>query len=340
MEPGKRIGIEITKKCQQKCAMCFHFHADDFNSDYNKPLEEIKSEIIIGKNGGCNQVIGVGWGEPMLHPEIYKLAEFVKSQKMKFSIITNGNLNLDRYKLLYDAGVDHLHLSVHGLGDTLNKITGSPTAAKNQGRLIDWLNENKLPWRSNTTLQHDNYEQLPDIARYCVDRGCKHFVALNFLPHYGWSNKVKEIAVHPGKLQRYIEESIDICESENVMTTIRYQPMCHLKPKYWKFVTNALYVVFDIWEWCYNGIWPNDSEFKMWRNALSLQNAVKIESYPCNTCKALLHCGAWNRNYMQAYDGADLKPVTLVPKEYEKVIHKIGGIFDMNPANNHKGYFR
>jgi len=340
MQPCKKIGIEITKKCINNCNFCFHFNSDDFKSGYDKPLEEIKSEIIIGKEGGCNQVVAVGWGETMMYPDIYNLTKFVNSQKMKFSIITSGNLSLDRYKLLYETGLDHLHISLHGLGDTLNKVTGTKTAAKNQGNLIYWLHEKKLPWRSNTTLQQDNYKQLPDIARYACDHGVKHFVALNFLPHYHNHEDTRKIAVHPEKLQRYIEEAMDICHSEGVMTTIRYQPFCHLKPKYWRYVTNALHVVYDTFEWCYNNIWPNDSYMSMWRNAQSLARGVEIEGFPCSMCKASLHCGKWNRNYMAAYDGADLKPITKVPDEYEKVWDRIGGVFDMNPANSHKGSFR
>lgn len=339
MEPCKRIGIEITKRCNNRCKMCFHYHAEDFNTKYDKPLDEVKAEIIEGKKGGCDQVVVVGWGESMLYSQINELADYVRSENMKFSIITNGNINVSRYEELYLHGLDHLHISLHGIGETLNNIAGSKTNFEKQDALIRYLDKNVLPWRSNTTIQLDNYKELPNLIDYASLFGCEHFVLLNFLPHYGWRDKVKDIAVHPKLLKPYVEEAIDIALENNVMTTLRYFPMCHLDPKYWKYVVNAFYVVYDPFEWCYGGVWPNAKKWDMIRNAKSINDVTRIKEEPCANCKLLGHCAGWNRFYAEAFDGADLKAITEVPDEYKDIVGTLGSLHDLNPANNHRGWF-
>ncbi len=334
MKPCTRQGIDITKRCQWKCKTCFYRYGPDFNTKYDKPVDKILSEALEGKRKGCDSVVITGFGEPMLHPEIKEICKTI-SQEMTLSIITNGGLPLKYYQDCLEY-IDHLHISVHGIGKTLNEIAENPSAGKMQKELLEYLGGQfnpPMPWRSNTTLQKSNYKQLPEIAKFIGDHNARHFVSLGFLPHYEWKDRLKEVAVHPAELRPYIQRAIDTALDMNMYATIRYQPMCHLSPKYWKYVVNARYVVYDPFEWTYY-LQPDATVGDMWINALNVGGSVAIQGDPCNECILQLHCGGWNKVYAAGFGGADLRAVTEIPDEYKEVINIPGGLHDMNPVNS------
>ncbi len=343
LKPCSRVGLDVTKRCNWKCKTCFYRHKKDFNTPYDASLDSLLSQARLGKEKGCDHVVLVGWGEPMLYPQIGELIQKIFEMEMTSSIITNGSLPVTEYEKLYSAGLDHLHISVHGFGKTLESIAGT-SSSLNQEKLLVWLHNNKKKWRSNTTLQKENYKQLPEIASKCVNYSVSHFVMLGFLPHYEWSqdiNKQKEVAVHPEELRRYIEAAADLLEKENTQFTIRYHPLCHLSEKYWKYVVNALYVVYDPWEWCYNNIFPKSGYYEIQKNAFKIANNVAIQGNPCSQCSVKIHCGAWNKVYANAFDGANLKAIKTgeVSEENRKHLNEFGHFFKQNLANSEKGFY-
>lgn len=337
LRPCSRVGLDVTKRCNWKCKTCFYRHKKDFNSPYDVPVESLLSQVKQGKEGGCDHVVLVGWGEPMLYPQIEELIQRISSMNMSSSIITNGSFSPARYQKLYDNGLDHLHISVHGFGKTLENISGNKSSY-NQEILLKWLKETKKKWRSNTTLQKENYKQLSEIAARCIDFGAYHFVMLGFLPHYEWSqdaNKQKEVAVHPEELREWIENTADLLEKTKTQFTIRYHPFCHLSQKYWKYIVNALHVAYDPWEWCYNGIFPSSSKYEILKNAFKIANQVSIQGKPCSQCSAKLHCGGWNKTYANAFEGANLKAIKEEDVKREDAIRlsEFGYFFKQNPIN-------
>lgn len=338
MKPCTRVGLDLTKRCSWRCSHCFYRWAKDFNTNYDKPIDELKAEVSDAFARGCDHAVAVGWGETSLYKHMIEYLEFCNVLGMTTSIITNGCAPTSKYQTFFDAGLDHLHLSVHGLGETLDRIAGVPTASRMQGVTMKWLRDNKLPWRANMTLQQLNYKTAPTVARHCIEHDVFHFVLLGFLPHYEWCGKnLKETIVHPGELRPYLESAIEQCINAGVYCTLRYHPFCHMKPDYWRFITNARYVLFDPWEWDYDHC--GEAPAELWRSALSMGDSVAIKGSPCSECAVQMHCGGWNSIYANAFDGADLKPIKEcdVPRES---LNKIGYFHDLNPANALKGFIR
>jgi MoaA/NifB/PqqE/SkfB family radical SAM enzyme len=335
MKPCSRLGIDLSWRCNVKCKTCFYKYNENFNQKIDKPFENVKAEIDHAVNCGCDHVVAVGQGETTLYPHILDMVAYCKEKGITSSIISNGTTGTKKVDQLFYRGLDHLHLSTHGIDDVLDNILGADCAYGKQIELLNWIKTMNYKWRSNTTLQKDNYKSLLSIAKQNVVYGVSHFVLLGFLPHYEWSqpNKLQEVAVHPKELQPYIEEAIDYLVDHGVYVTLRYHPMCHLQPKYWKYVTNALYVVYDPWEWCYNGIYPNNTAEEMRANAQDVGDTVSIKTEPCISCDLYQHCGGWNKTYADGYNGADLHSIK------DDSVGEFGSIFLQNPANNLKGYF-
>ena len=145
---------------------------------------------------------------------------------------------------------------------------------------------------------------------------------------------MREVAVHPAELRPYIEDAADRLIEAGTYFTIRYQPLCHLAPRYWAYVVNARYVAFDPWEWNYS-LQIHDLE-ALWRDSVACGESTACHE-PCDRCSAYRHCGGWNRVYAEAFSGAGLKAITEPPMIYADVWDTDGGLHNLNPANQLTG---
>ena len=340
MKPCPRVGVELSWRCNWDCKTCFYHFDDRLHKKIDNPWAQTKAEIDGAKARGCDHVVAVGWGEPAIAPTVEQMITYAKEVGMTSSIITNGAGGLARYQRFYELGLDHLHVSCHGLGDVLNEIADSPVAYAKQSELKTWLKESGKPWRSNTTLQVQNYKQLPELVDNLIDHNCRHIVLLGFLPHYAWNapEKMRTVAVHPEVLQPILEECIDKIVAAGRMTTLRYHPFCFLRPQYWKYVTNARYVMFDPWEWDY-GNCSTDVE-RVWKAAKAQGDGVAVHGQPCAGCALQLHCGGWNRHYVGGM-GIQLRQLRIddvLPNDRAGSLQR-GYFHDQNPANQASGHF-
>jgi MoaA/NifB/PqqE/SkfB family radical SAM enzyme len=332
MKKCTRIGIDLSKRCNWACKHCFYRWSPDFNIKYDKPVPEMKAEILQAKIRGCDHVVAVGWGEPTLYPYLEEMIMYSDSLNMTTSIITNGMAKIELYEKLYNIGLNHIHLSTHGTGELLNDITECSIADKKHIELKKWLKKSGLPWRANITLQQINYKNLLPIAQNLVEHGCRHVILLGFLPHYEWGKKLNEVAVSPSALRPYIEDTLGyLSKQDGCMATLRYHPFCHLTNSFWKYIVNANHVLYDPWEWEYGKLGLTDAEYA--REAFNLGESVSITGEPCARCIERIHCGGWNKIYADAFNGAELQTIdgeTIRDKFY---------YHDQNPANNKKGWF-
>ncbi len=217
----------------------------------------------------------------------------------------------------------------------MNQIAARPDAAAKQLRLKEWLQKEQLPFRTNLTMQQANYQQMPEALCRDADLGAFHVVMLGFLPHYEWGDpkKTAEVGVHPELLRPYIEETCRLMTERNQLFTIRYHPLCHLDPAYWKHVVNTKYVLFDPFEWTYS--LQADNIPALWKDALKMGEGTRTTD-PCNSCSALRHCGGWNKRNVDGV-GCTLTAITKAPPEYAKVWDIDGGVHDLNPVNHLDG---
>jgi len=336
MKPSRIAGLEnVTWKCNWNCVHCYFRNMPQLHTNVDTPLEELKRQIDAGKARGCEIVVLYGKGEPTLHAQINDIISYISSEKhMSPVIITNGSMGIKRYEKLYDLGLNHLHISVHGLGVTVDKIAERKGAGRKQMELLKWLHKNNLPFRTNITLQLLNHNQISDTVERVIQLGAFHVSLLNFLPHYKSTADIKAVAVNPIDLVSTLEKSMEYMERK-IIFTLRYFPMCLLKPKFWKYVTNARYVIFDPWEYTSGRSFADMEE--VWKTAVGMSDAVGIRTQPCSSCLLMNHCGGWNATYARIFDFVGLNTVKEVPAGLREAVSKRGGLFDLNPANMREG---
>jgi len=78
--------VEVTDVCNIRCEGCYRLVMGDGHKD----LAQIREEICFMKNWRNCDNISLAGGEPVLHPDILEIIAFIKQQKMKSIILTNG----------------------------------------------------------------------------------------------------------------------------------------------------------------------------------------------------------------------------------------------------------
>lgn len=336
-----RVGVNVTWKCNWGCETCFYRFSKELHSDFDENIEVLKRQVDEAKKRGCDHVVMVGYGEPSMYNDLYELLDYVGSKDMSTSMITNGSTNLNTFEKLYARGINHIHVSAHGLNEGLDTISHRKGSGDKQNELKCFLKNNKLPWRTNTTIQSMNYQQLPQIIENLIDHNAYHMVLLGFLPHYEWSDKRKagNVLIPPSELRRYIEEASRLLLQSGRLFTIRYHPFCHIDPELWPYITNAQYVLYDSAEWEYGHHGEDNDTFMA--SAIKIGNEVSIKKEPCMSCRVRIHCGGWNATYAKICEGAGLRSLNDndIPDKYKKVIDHFGGLHSMNPANYYAGVY-
>ncbi len=110
--------IEITTHCNIKCPGCYRGCDDENHRGEHKSLEAVKEEILKLKKIRNATMISISGGEPLLHPSIDEIVQFVYEQKMHPSLFTNGVL-LTEIKLnaLKNLGLTAVFMRMDSLQD-------------------------------------------------------------------------------------------------------------------------------------------------------------------------------------------------------------------------------
>lgn len=116
--------VEITTRCNMACPGCYRGCNLKSTNKGDKSLEKIKEEILLFKKVRNCQTISLTGGEPLLHPDILKIVNFVKKNRMNVNLLTNGKLLTKKLlSSLKEAGLDGINLRVDSLREPGEKYT-------------------------------------------------------------------------------------------------------------------------------------------------------------------------------------------------------------------------
>jgi len=107
----KRIYLEITNACNLNCSFCHNEKGDRFLSfvDFCKYVDQIKPI--------CNYIYLHVLGEPLLHPNLEQMLNYLDNKDMNLQLVTNGVL-LNKYpNLLKHECLRKLSISIHSINE-------------------------------------------------------------------------------------------------------------------------------------------------------------------------------------------------------------------------------
>lgn len=108
--------LEVTTYCNMRCPGCYRGCHLEESEKIHEPLEKLKKEIdLLLEIRNC-QIISISGGEPLLHPNILEIIEYVSSLGLTPLLHTNGVLLTNEMLLkLKKAGLVSVHIRIDSL---------------------------------------------------------------------------------------------------------------------------------------------------------------------------------------------------------------------------------
>ncbi|RJO68583.1 MAG: radical SAM protein [Myxococcales bacterium] len=191
-----RLGyIQVVRTCNQHCRFC-----SNPENDRELSFDDARALADKFKRDGYDGVILTG-GEPTLYEPLPDLIRYANATGLACRIITNGQRTADPAYLdsLLDAGLRHLHLSIHTHKPRLQALlTGNRDSLANLIRTLHRARSLPLRIDINQTICRHNADHLADTARWIVERfpRVRHF-SYNFL-----DPRQNRVAEHPDVIPR------------------------------------------------------------------------------------------------------------------------------------------
>ncbi len=163
--------LYVNLRCNSRCSYCWIWK----QSAKNLPLAKLAGVIEQLAELGVRRTY-LGAGEPLLHPELPEIVRAVSSRGMSPAIITNGvSFDRDRMLRVMDAGLETAILSLDTTDpDTYRMLRGVPVTSVL--RCLDFMLAQKpryprLELRVTCVVSRANAPQIPQLVRYCSERG-------------------------------------------------------------------------------------------------------------------------------------------------------------------------
>jgi MoaA/NifB/PqqE/SkfB family radical SAM enzyme len=104
--------IEITNRCNLTCKMCPRDYFTLPKKDM--PLDMFKK--IVSRLRDVKLLTLTGWGEPMMHPQLFEMISYSKAQGHSVKLTTNGTLLASdfRHKVI-TSGLDEISISLESV---------------------------------------------------------------------------------------------------------------------------------------------------------------------------------------------------------------------------------
>ncbi len=301
------MSYNVTRECNMKCSHCYINATDKKLAD---ELSTAEAKMVIDQiHQVSSPLLILSGGEPLLRKDIFELIEYGTKKGLKIGLGSNGYLIDDEVaKKLKAAGIATVSISIDSSipaqHDEFRGVEGAWEKAVNACKV---LRKNNILVQVNTTLTHDNYDQIDDIMSLAESIGVENF-HLFFLVPTGRGVKLEDIS--PQKYEEMITKTFGKVHKHR----LNVKPSC--APQ---FMRIAAGMGLDMRQWvrgCLAGmhycrIYPNgdvtpcpylpiklgnikEQGFKdIWFNSEVFKNLRNLETLKgkCGACEFKVVCG-------------------------------------------------
>jgi MoaA/NifB/PqqE/SkfB family radical SAM enzyme len=183
--PFLSFQIEPTSRCQLRCVMCPRtaFLDEWVSGDMSLSVyEKLSKHFYLAKNIHLQ-----GWGEPLLHSQLFGMVKIARDSGCEVSLTTNGVLlNAENSERLIREGVDIVAVSIAGARNETHESIRCGSSFKKLIENIKTLSALKLRIKTEKPklvlsflMTKTNIKELPEVIGLTKETGANELVATN-----------------------------------------------------------------------------------------------------------------------------------------------------------------
>jgi radical SAM/SPASM domain protein of ACGX system len=176
----------ITDECDQRCKHCYIF-----SEDTGKVLDSMSWQDMEAVLDNCQEFCDaygripyfyITGGDPILHPDFWRLAKVLKARGIPFTLMGNP-FHLTPFVLekLKELGCEKYQMSIDGLEDTHDWFR-KPGSYKETLEKVNMINEAGIRSVIMTTVSGTNMDQVPGIVDAVVRAGVNVYAFARYCP--------------------------------------------------------------------------------------------------------------------------------------------------------------
>lgn len=280
---NRRGVMWLGQTCNIRCYFCYFLdkiNAREHPEHAMMSLQKAKEMCrVLREHYGLSSV-DIQGGEPTVWGPIYELVAYCSRIGLKPTLITNGVMlaKKDVCQRLKDAGVYDFLFSIHGIGETYDRIVGLPGGSEKQMQALANLRELGIPFRLNCVLSKPVVDQLPRLAELTFSSGARamNFIAFNPFVDQTTGKRNSETVATYAEVMRVLTPILDEFERRNVECNVRYFPFCVFEERHRKYAQNFQQIVYDLHEWeAASEVWTSQPNQR--QAALPLSSPPRLE---------------------------------------------------------------
>lgn len=185
----QKIHLELTTECNLDCRMCIRHTWQEQDARMTRAT----FHNLLGQLPAMPSVAIVqfgGFGEPMVHPDVFEFLAQAKEAGLETELITNGLfLSRENVEKLADTGLDRITVSLDGAGPQQDpSLHDSPTALVHAGlRELYRVRVLRRTSRPEVTVEfvatRRNVHELPQLKRLAPMLGFSRILVTNLVPY-------------------------------------------------------------------------------------------------------------------------------------------------------------
>lgn len=208
------IQVEVSSTCNANCTFCPTTYDKEPGDPQFLSLELF--ETLLPYFSWTRWVYLQGWGEPFLHPDLWKMAELAKQQGVKVGLTTNGtHLNQDTVASLFQAGVDLISVSLAGAEPGTHNRVRRNTDLEQILTGIGMLAEEKKKRKAKQPaikvsymLTKNTVSELPQALKRAYELGVNEFYCTNLDYVFSQETDDKKLFTYSGTPDPAYEEAL------------------------------------------------------------------------------------------------------------------------------------
>jgi len=165
------VAWETTRNCN---LACMHCRASATNGPHSGELDTRASLRLLDQIAQVGKpIVILTGGEPLLRPDIFKIAQYGTDIGLRMVMAPNGTLITPSIaKQMADSGIKRISVSLDGATkESHDRFRGVDGAFEGALRGIRVAKEAGIEFQINTTITKTNLDQIPEIQELAVNLG-------------------------------------------------------------------------------------------------------------------------------------------------------------------------